>query len=80
VRTLCTRRPATLGQDAPADCERALAQGGRDYLRLFERCDVVLSPTLARAALITAFWSYQLPGLNGLMAFIDSDLRSDASP
>ena len=41
---------ATLGQDAPADCERALAQGGRDYLRLFERCDVVLSPTLARVA------------------------------
>ncbi|HET6192620.1 MAG TPA: TetR/AcrR family transcriptional regulator [Trebonia sp.] len=28
------------------------------------------------AALITAFWSYQLPGLNGLTAFINSDLRS----
>ena len=27
------------------------------------------------AALITAFWSYQLPGLNGLTAFINSDLR-----
>jgi amidase len=39
---------ATLGQDAPADCERTLAEAGRDYLRLFERCDVVLSPTLAR--------------------------------
>ena len=32
------------------------------------------------AALIAAFWSYQLPGLNGLMAFINSDLRSAASP
>lgn len=41
---------ATLGPDAPADCERTLAQAGRDYLRLFERCDVVLSPTLARVA------------------------------
>lgn len=28
------------------------------------------------AALITAFWSYQIPGLNGLTAFIDADLRS----
>jgi AcrR family transcriptional regulator len=28
------------------------------------------------AALITAFWSYQIPGLNGLREFIDSDLRS----
>jgi amidase len=41
---------ATLGQDAPADCARILAEAGRDYLRLFERCDVVLSPTLARVA------------------------------
>jgi AcrR family transcriptional regulator len=31
------------------------------------------------AALITAFWSYQLPGLNGLTAFINSDLRSGSS-
>ena len=31
------------------------------------------------AALITAFWSYQLPGLNGLTAFINSDLRSGNS-
>ena len=41
---------ATLGQDAPADCERTLTEAGRVYLRLFERCDVVLSPTLARVA------------------------------
>jgi amidase len=39
---------ATLGTDALADCEQALADAGRAYLRLFERCDVVLSPTLAR--------------------------------
>ena len=31
------------------------------------------------AALITAFWSYQLPGLNGLTAFINSDLRPGSS-
>lgn len=31
------------------------------------------------AALITAFWSYQLPGLNGLTAFINSDLGSGSS-
>ena len=31
------------------------------------------------AALITAFWSYQLPGLNGLTAFINSGLRSGSS-
>jgi amidase len=41
---------ATLGPDAPAGCERALADGGRAYLRLFDRCDVVLSPTLARVS------------------------------
>jgi amidase len=41
---------ATLNPDAPADCERALTDGGRAYLRLFERCDVVLSPTLARVS------------------------------
>lgn len=41
---------ATLRPDAPADCERALTDGGRAYLRLFERCDVVLSPTLARVS------------------------------
>jgi amidase len=39
---------ATLGPGAQADSERALAAGGRAYLRLFDRCDVVLSPTLAR--------------------------------
>lgn len=31
------------------------------------------------SALITAFWSYQLPGLNGLMAFINADIASTAS-
>ena len=31
------------------------------------------------AALITAFWSYQLPGLNGLTAFINSDPRPGSS-
>ncbi|WP_448639239.1 amidase family protein [Geodermatophilus sp. URMC 63] len=41
---------ATLGPDAPARTERALADAARGYLRLFERCDVVLSPTLARAS------------------------------
>ena len=41
---------ATLRPDAPADCERALTGGGRAYLRLFERCDAVLSPTLARVS------------------------------
>ena len=38
---------ATLGPSALADSERALADGARAYLRLFEHCDVVLSPTLA---------------------------------
>jgi amidase len=41
---------ATLGPAAPADSAQALADGARAYLRLFERCDVVLSPTLARAS------------------------------
>jgi amidase len=41
---------ATLGPDALAGCERALAEAGRAYLRLFEHCDVVLSPTLARVS------------------------------
>ena len=41
-------RATTLGPNAQADCERALADAGRAYLRLFERYDVVLSPTLAR--------------------------------
>lgn len=41
-------RATTLGPTALADSERALAEGARAYLRLFERCDVVLSPTLAR--------------------------------
>jgi amidase len=41
---------ATLRPDASADRERALTDGGRAYLRLFERCDVVLSPTLARVS------------------------------
>ena len=31
------------------------------------------------SALITAFWSYQLPGLNGLMTFINADIASTAS-
>jgi amidase len=39
---------ATLGPDALAECEQALTGAGRVYLRMFERCDVVLSPTLAR--------------------------------
>jgi hypothetical protein len=26
--------------------------------------------------MITAFWSYQIPGLNGLTAFINADRRS----
>jgi hypothetical protein len=30
------------------------------------------------AALITAFWSYQVPGLNGLMAFINSAYGQEA--
>ena len=41
-------RATTLRPNAQADCERALADAGRAYLRLFERYDVVLSPTLAR--------------------------------
>ncbi len=28
------------------------------------------------AAMITAFWSYQIPGLNGLTSFINADLGS----
>jgi AcrR family transcriptional regulator len=30
------------------------------------------------SALITAFWSYQIPGLNSLMAFINADLADTA--
>jgi amidase len=41
---------ATLRPDTAADRERALTDGGRAYLTLFERCDVVLSPTLARVS------------------------------
>jgi amidase len=41
---------AALPPDAPAAAERALADAGRAYLRLFEHCDVVLSPTLARVS------------------------------
>ena len=41
---------ATLGPDAQADDERAFADAGRAYVRLFERYDVVLSPTLARTS------------------------------
>lgn len=37
----------TLGPGAQAESERVLAAGARAYLRLLERCDVVLSPTLA---------------------------------
>lgn len=37
-----------LGPEAGPAGERALVQAARAYLRLFERCDVVLSPTLAR--------------------------------
>ena len=40
----------TLGPGAQAECERALADAGRAYLRLFDRCDVILSPTLARTS------------------------------
>jgi amidase len=39
---------ATLPPGTPAVLERTLADVARGYLRLFERCDVVLSPTLAR--------------------------------
>jgi amidase len=38
----------TLAPDTQAATERAFAEAARDYLRLFERWDVVLSPTLAR--------------------------------
>jgi AcrR family transcriptional regulator len=31
-------------------------------------------------ALITAFWSYQIPGLRGLMAYINADLSGTAVP
>jgi amidase len=41
---------ASLGPDALGACERALGDAGRAYLTLFERCDVVLSPTLARVS------------------------------
>jgi amidase len=37
-----------LGPDAQSAYEKAFAAGASEYLRLFERCDVVLSPTLAR--------------------------------
>jgi amidase len=38
----------TLGPDAQARSDAALAGASTAYLRLFDRCDVVLSPTLAR--------------------------------
>ncbi len=38
----------TLGPEAGPAGERAVGEAARAYLRLFERCDVVLSPTLAR--------------------------------
>jgi amidase len=41
---------ATFGPDAPAVCEEAFAKAGRAYRTLFERCDVVLSPTLPRVS------------------------------
>ena len=41
---------ATLEPDAAAACERALTDAGRAYLTLFESCDIVLSPTLARVS------------------------------
>jgi amidase len=41
---------ASLGPDAPARAEQALSDASRAYLRVFERCDVVLSPTLARVS------------------------------
>jgi amidase len=41
---------AQLGPDAPAATQQAFAEATRGYLRLFERCDVVLSPTLARVS------------------------------
>jgi amidase len=40
----------TLGPDAHAESERTLADAARGYLRMFDRCDVVLSPTLARVS------------------------------
>jgi amidase len=42
------RWAATLDPGARAESERALAEGATAYLRLFDSCDVVLSPTLAR--------------------------------
>jgi amidase len=41
---------ATLPPDAAARSQRTLADAGRAYLELFERCDIVLSPTLARVS------------------------------
>jgi amidase len=41
---------ATLGPESPADAERAIGEASCAYLRLFETCDVVLTPTLARAS------------------------------
>lgn len=41
---------ATFPPDASAACERVFAEATRAYLTLFERCDVVLSPTLARVS------------------------------
>jgi amidase len=44
------RWASCLGPDALQGAEQALAAAGRAYLRLFERYDVVLSPTVARAS------------------------------
>ena len=40
----------TLGPDAQAMSEQTLADAARGYLRTFDHCDVVLSPTLARVS------------------------------
>ncbi|MGY1775516.1 amidase [Geodermatophilus sp. SYSU D00804] len=41
---------SSLGPDGPARAGRAFADATRAYLGLFEHCDVVLSPTLARTS------------------------------
>jgi amidase len=41
---------ATLGPDAASWSQRVLSEAARAYLRVFQECDVVLSPTLARVS------------------------------
>ena len=83
--------PAAFVQRLVRHAEQAL--NGRPSLAQYEILQLVFDNTrraIARilatgtdreetAALITAFWSYQVPGLNGLMAFINSDLPAGSA-